>query len=225
VIQVFGIPHHPNAARYVEQMILRDTPDVVGVERHQEVLEHLVHVLERGPKTDEEKRTVKLEAGDGIVAAVESARRTGSRLVGLEPERGYNVSRSDIRGDLWGKFWKGFEAWFEDAVGARLDRMGQLNPSAYQSSGAMAIKEHLARWAWRRYWYPGYVTAALHREEAYAKTLVRLEQEERARLGRDPKVYFFVGAGHKWNTEKLVRKERSKEESTRIGETSHQTLA
>ena len=213
MIKVFGIPHHPNAARYVEQIILRDTPDIVGVERHQEVLEDLIHLLESGPETDEERRTVKLEAGDGIVAAVESAKRTGARLVGLEPERGYNMPRSEIRGDLWGKLWKGFETRFSDTVGARMARMGELNPSAYQSSHAMAIKEHLARWVWRRYWYPGYVTAALHREEAYAKTLVRLEQEERTRLGRDPKLYFFVGGGHKWNTEKLVRKERSKEES------------
>lgn len=95
MISVLGVPHHPNADEYIRELVARDNPDVVGVKRHEEVLGELIKIIERGPRTDEEKRTIRLEAGDGIVAAVQSSKIIGSTIVGLEPSKGYDISTSD----------------------------------------------------------------------------------------------------------------------------------
>ncbi len=215
MIRIIGIPHHRNADKYVRELVGRDRPDVVGVERHEDVLGDLSKLLERGPRTDEEERTIRVEAGDGIVAAVESSKATGSVIVGLEPSRGYDISVSDRKPGYLGRLWKGFDRCWQENIYSKCHRKGELDPSIYQSSRVLPVVEGVQRWIWKNAWYRAYKTASVDREEAYAHRLIQLDQEKSVQLGRPARINFFVGAGHKWNTERLIRKLRRRDTTGR----------
>ena len=169
------------------------------------MLGNLIKLLEKDSRTEEENETIRLETGDGIVAAIESSQQIGSSVVGLEPEKGYTISTSDWEPGCMGVLLKGFDKWWETNLYNKCHRKGELDPSIYQSSFILPVVERIQRWIWKKAWYPAYKTASLDREQAYAQRLIKLEQEKSVKINRPPRIYFFIGAGHKWNTEKLIK--------------------
>lgn len=72
MIKVFGIPHDPTASDYSAKIIIDERPKDVCVELHQSVVDDLMRVMKLATRTTEEEDFYRAEAGDGIVAIIES---------------------------------------------------------------------------------------------------------------------------------------------------------
>ena len=200
MIKVFGIPHDPTASNYSAKIILNARPSVVCVELHPSVLDDLIAVMKLTTRTPEEEEFYRAEAGDGIVAIIESAWKVGAEIYGLEPEKGYTIYKSDYKTGIEGKFWNFVEkSW--GVVAGYIDRKGESNPDMYQSSFWAPKIEDIRRWIWKHQCFPAYKRVSLDREKAYASRLIALQ----AQKGEEMKIFFFVGGGHKWNTLKEIQ--------------------
>lgn len=165
--------------------------------------------MRKSDRTPEEDEYVDLMAGDGLVAIVESCWEIGAEILGLEPEKGYTIYKTDYKGGLGGGLWKALEKLWGIMAGY-YDKKGDENPDVYQSSFWAPRVEGIRRWIWEHECFPAYKRVSLDREEAYATRLVTLERQR----GEAVRIFFFVGAGHKWNTLKEIDNRRTSKKGT-----------